>query len=133
MAFDFLKANAKKIGNDREFSSYNVNSQVISLMQGGDAHDLGVAFFVGLVSAVLSRTVAAGLVVLGEMSLHRVLSHVEGLGDKLRVAMASGAKRLMIPTANRKDFATLPDELIDKMQIDFYSNTAQAAFKALAE
>jgi len=131
MAYDFLKANAKKIGIDRELSSYDVNIQVISLMQGKDAHDLGVAFFVGLVSAVLSRTVAAGLVVLGEMSLHGVLSHVEGLGDKLRVAMDSGARRVMIPTINRKDFATLPDEVIDKMQIEFDSDPARAAFKAL--
>jgi len=55
------------------------------------------------------------------------------VGDKLRVAMDSGARRVMIPTANRKDFATLPDEMIDKMQIEFYSDPAQAAFKALAE
>ena len=131
MAYDFLKSNAKKMGIDRELSSYDTNIQVISLMQGKDAQDLGVAFFVGFVSAILSRTVAAGLVVLGEMSLHGILSHVEGLGDKLRVAMDSGAKRVMIPTANRKDFATLPDEVIDKMQIEFYSDPAQAAFKAL--
>jgi ATP-dependent Lon protease len=39
----------------------------------------------------------------------------------------------MIPTANRKDFATLPDEVIDKVQIEFYSDPAQAAFKALTE
>ncbi|MFZ7113027.1 MAG: hypothetical protein ACOWYE_15195 [Desulfatiglandales bacterium] len=47
MAYDFLKANARKIGIDRDLSSYNVNIQVISLMQGKDAQDLGVAFFVG--------------------------------------------------------------------------------------
>jgi ATP-dependent Lon protease len=132
MAHDFLKSNAKKLGIDREMSGYDINIQVISLMQCKDAHDLGVAFFVGLVSAILSRTVAAGLVVLGEMSLHGVLSHVEGLGDKLRVAMDAGARRIMIPTANRKDFASLPDEVIDKMQIEFYSDPAQAAFKALS-
>lgn len=67
------------------------------------------------------------------ISIHGVLSHVEGLGDKLRVAMDSWAKRIMIPTVNRKDFATLPDEVVDKMQIEFYSDPAQAAFKALAE
>ena len=133
MAYDFLKTNGRKMGIDRDLSSYDANVQVISLMQGKDAHDLGVAFFVGLVSALLSRTIAGGLVVLGEMSIHGVLSHVEGLGDKLRVAMDSGARRVMIPTVNRKDFATLPDEVIDKMQIEFYSDPAQAAFKALAE
>ncbi|MBU2261420.1 MAG: protease Lon-related BREX system protein BrxL, partial [Proteobacteria bacterium] len=133
MAYDFLKTNGRKMGIDRDLSSYDANVQVISLMQGKDAHDVGVAFFVGLVSALLSRTIAGGLVVLGEMSIHGVLSHVEGLGDKLRVAMDSGARRVMIPTVNRKDFATLPDEVIDKMQIEFYSDPAQAAFKALAE
>ena len=45
----------------------------------------------------------------------------------------SKARRVMIPTVNRKDFATLPDEVIDKMQIEFYSDPAQAAFKALVE
>ena len=67
------------------------------------------------------------------MSIHGVLSRVEGLGDQLRVAMDAGAKRVMIPTENRRDFAELPAEVIDKLQIDFYSDPSQAAFKALAE
>jgi len=40
-----------------------------------------VAFFVGLVSAVLSRTVAAGRVVLGEMSLHGVWLLIKNFQD----------------------------------------------------
>jgi len=47
--------------------------------------------------------------------------------------MDAGAKRVMIPTENRRDFAELPAEVIDKLQIDFYSDPSQAAFKALAE
>lgn len=132
MAYDFLKTNGRKIGIDRDLSSYDANVQVISLMQGKDARDLGVAFFVGLVSSLLSRTIAGGWSSWG-ISIRGVLSHVEGLGDKLRVAMDSWAKRIMIPTVNRKDFATLPDEVVDKMQIEFYSDPGQAAFKALAE
>jgi ATP-dependent Lon protease len=131
MAYDFLKTNSSKIGVDRDLSSYDINAQVISLMQGKDAKDLGVAFFVSLVSSILKRTTSPGLVVLGEMSIHGVISYVEGLGDKLRIAMDSGAKRVMIPTMNRKDFATLPDEVIDKMQIEFYSDPVQAIFKAI--
>jgi ATP-dependent Lon protease len=133
MSYDFLRANSKKIGIDRDLSSYDINAQVMSLMQGKDAKDLGMAFFIGLVSAILHRTTAAGLVVLGKMSIHGVITYVEGLGDKLRIAMDSGAKRVMIPTMNRKDFATLPDEVIDKMQIEFYSDPIQAVYKALSE
>ena len=133
MAYDYLKANASKMGIDRDVDSYDFNVQVISLMQGKDASDLGIAFYLALMSAMLRRPVAGGLVILGQMSLHGVLSRVEGLGDKLRIAMDSGAKRVMFPTENRRDFAELPAEIIDKLQIDFYSDPAQAAFKALVE
>jgi len=34
MAYDYLKANVKKIGIDRDLTSYDVNVQVMSLMQG---------------------------------------------------------------------------------------------------
>jgi len=65
------------------------------------------------------------------MSLHGVLSRVDGLGDKLRVAMDAGARRVLIPTENSRDFASLPPEVLDKLRIEFYSEPAQAAFKAL--
>jgi len=133
MAYDYFKANARKMGIDRDINSYDVNIQVMSLMQGKDANDLGVAFYIGLISAILGRQIGGGLIILGQMSIHGVLSRVEGLGDKLRIAMDSGAKRVMFPTENRRDFAELPAEIIDKLQIDFYSDPSQAAFKALAE
>jgi ATP-dependent Lon protease len=133
MAHDYLKANASKLGIDRDIGSYHINIQVMSLMQGKDANDLGVAFYIGLVSAILGRRIGGGLVILGQMSLHGVLSRVEGLGDKLRIAMDAGARRVMIPTENRRDFAELPAEVIDKLQIDFYSDPRQAAFKALVD
>lgn len=133
MAYDYLKANARKVGIDRDVTAYDLNLQVMSLMQGRDANDLGVAFFIALISAVLGRPIAGGLVVLGQMSLHGVLSRVEGLGDKLRVAMDAGARRVMFPTENRHDFAELPTEVIDKLQIELYSDPSRAAFKALAD
>ena len=133
MAFDYLKANARKMGIDRDIDSYNLNIQVMSLMQGKDTEDLGVAFFIALISALLGKPIAASLVVLGKMSIHGVLSRVEGLGDKLRITMDAGAKKVMLPTDNQKDFAQLPTEIIDKLNIIFYSDPTQAAFKALAE
>jgi ATP-dependent Lon protease len=133
MAYDYLKANTKKLGIDRDVASYDLNLQVMSLMQGKDASDLGIAFYIAIVSAILGRTIVGGLIALGQMSIHGVLSRVEGLGDKLRIAMDSGARRVLIPTENRRDFAELPAEVLDKLQIDFYSDPTQAVFKALSE
>lgn len=44
MADDYLKVNAKKLGVDRDISAYDINVQVISLMQGKDADDWGSPF-----------------------------------------------------------------------------------------
>lgn len=130
MAYEYLKANSGKLGIDRDISSYDVNIQVMSLMQGKDAGDIGIAFYIAMISALLGRPIGPGIVILGQMSIHGVLSRVEGLGDKLRIAMDAGAKRVVIPTENKRDFGELPAEVIDKLRIEFYSEPAQAAIKA---
>jgi ATP-dependent Lon protease len=131
MAYDYLRASGRKIGIDRDLGEYDVNLQVMALTPGKDAADVGMAFYIALLSATLGRAIGAQLVVLGQMSLHGVLSRVDGLGDKLRVAMDAGARRVLIPTENSRDFATLPPEVLDKLRIEFYSEPSQAAFKAL--
>jgi ATP-dependent Lon protease len=133
MAYDYLRTSGKKIGLDRDLSEYDVNIQVMSLTSCKEATDLGMAFYIALLSATLGRHIGAQLVVLGQMSLHGVLSRVDGLGDKLRVAMDAGARRVLIPTENSRDFATLPGEVLDKLRIEFYSEPSQAAFKAVAD
>jgi ATP-dependent Lon protease len=133
MAFDYLRGNARRIGLERDFGSYDFNIQVMSPMQGKDTEDLGVAFFVAVLSAVVCKNIAPSLVVLGQMSIHGVLGRVERLGDRIRVAMDSGAKQVMIPTVNAPDLGSIPTELLDKTRIEFFSEPIQAAYKALAE
>jgi len=133
MAFDYLRSNLRRFSVDRDLSSYDFNIQVMSPMQGKDTEDLGVAFFVAIFSAMMSRSIAPSLVVLGQMTLHGVLNRVERLGDRLRVALDSGAKVVLIPTVNAGDLGGIPMELLDKMRIEFYSEPIQAVYKALAE
>ncbi|MFZ1489913.1 MAG: protease Lon-related BREX system protein BrxL [Ilumatobacteraceae bacterium] len=133
MAFDYLRANSKRIGLNQDLSGYDFNVQVMSPMQGKETEDLGVAFYIAILSSVVSRPIAGSLVVLGQMSIHGVLSRVEQLADRLRVAMDAGARQVLIPTVNAADFGTIPGELLDKLRVDFYSDPSQAAFKAIAE
>jgi ATP-dependent Lon protease len=69
MAYDYLRATGKKIGIDRDLGEYDVNVQVMSLTQGKDAADLGMALYIALLSAILGRQIGAQLVVLG---VHRI-------------------------------------------------------------
>ena len=133
MAFDYLRANGRRVGLDRDFGSYDLNIQVMSPMHGRDTPDLGVAFFIAILSAMVGRNIGAGLVVLGQMSIHGVLSRIDNLADRLRIAMDSGANRVMIPTTNAADLGSIPSELLDKLRVEFFSDPMQAAFKALVE
>jgi len=102
-------------------------------MHGKETEDLGVAFYIAILSALINKPIAGSLVVLGQMSIHGVLSRIEQLGDRLRVAMDAGARLVLIPTVNAGDLAAIPPELLDKLRVEFYSDVAQAAFKAIAE
>ena len=133
MSFDYLRGNAKRIGLDRDFGSYDFNIQIMSPMAGKDTGDLGVAFFVAILSAAVGKNITPSLVVLGQMSIHGILGRVERLSDHLRVAMDSGARQVMIPTANAADLGSIPTELLDKIRIEFFSEPIQAAYKAIAE
>ncbi|MBM4249043.1 MAG: hypothetical protein FJ149_06345 [Euryarchaeota archaeon] len=133
MAFDYLRTNSRRIGLDHDIGNYDFSIQVMSPMHGKDTEDLGVALYVAILSALINKSIAGGLVILGQMSIHGVLSRVEQLGDRLRVAMDAGARQILIPTVNAADFAAVPAELLDKLRVDFYSDVAQAAFKAIAE
>jgi ATP-dependent Lon protease len=133
MAYDYLRVNSRRIGLDHDVGSYDFNIQVMSPMQGKETEDLGMAFYIAILSALVNKSIAGGLVVLGQMSIHGVLSRVEQLGDRLRIAMDAGARQVLIPTANAPDFGSIPPELLDKLRVDFYSEPSQAAFKAIAE
>jgi ATP-dependent Lon protease len=128
-----LRANSKKLGLERDVNAYDFNIQVMSPMHGKETEDLGVAFYIAIMSALVGRSIAGSLAVLGQMSIHGVLSRIEQLGDRLRVAMDSGARLVLIPTANAADLGSVPPELLDKIRVEFYSDPNQAAFKAIAD
>jgi len=132
MAINYLRVNSKRIGLEHDIDSYDLNVQVMSPGHGSDSPDLGVALFAAMLSSIVNKPLAGGMVVLGEMTIHGVLGRVEYLGDRLRVAMDAGAKKVLIPTVNAGDFGAIPPELLEKIQVEFYSEPMQAVIKALA-
>ncbi len=45
--------------------------------------------------------------------------------------MDNGAKRVLIPSENKRDFADIPSHVLDKLQIIFFSDPVNAAFRAM--
>jgi len=47
------------------------------------------------------------------------------------LAADAGAKTVLLPAKNKEDLPKIPDELLDQLQLVFYTNPLDAASKAI--
>lgn len=126
-----LKANLNNLGIDRDLKSYDFTIQAINLNQAKEGAETAVAFFLSLVSAILGKSVLERTVVLGEMSVQGMLLKVNALPERMQLAVESGAKRILIPSENKRDVADVPDAVLTAIQWQFYDSPTRAAILAL--
>jgi ATP-dependent Lon protease len=130
-AFDYIKANKTRLGIERDVDSYDFHVQIVDLMYSKEGAQVGVAFFVALYSLLRDKPVQAGLVVLGEMTIQGNILPVRSLVEPLQVIMDNGAKRVLIPVGNRRHFMEVPPDVLERVDMIFYSEPLAAALKAL--
>jgi ATP-dependent Lon protease len=138
-AFDYIRANKTRLGIERDIDSYDYHVQIVDLMQspvlrsaeGKEGSQGGVAFFIALYSLLRDKAIQAGLVVLGEMTIQGNILSVRSLTEPLQVIMDNGAKRVLIPLSNRRDFLEVPPDIVERVDPIFYSDPLTAALKAL--
>jgi len=129
-AHTYLKSQSSRLGLSKKPDDYDLHVQLVNLMGAKEGSEIGVAVFVAMVSALLGKPMMESLVVLGEMSLRGGLLKVDSLTERLQLAMDNGAKRVLLPAENKRDFADIPSDVLDKLQIIFYSDPISAAFRA---
>jgi len=130
-AHTYLRGHSRRLGVSKDPNEYEFHVQIVNLMQSKEGSETGVAFFIAMLSALLQKPVLEQLVVLGEMSIHGSLLRVPALAERLQLAMDNGAKRVLIPSENKRDFADVPSDVLDKLQIIFFSDPVNAAFRAM--
>ena len=75
---------------------------------------------------MLDRTV-----VLGEMRVQGLLLKVNALPERMQLAVEAGAKRILIPSDNKRDVAEVPDAILTATQWQFFDWPTRAAIMAL--
>ena len=126
----YLKAHLNNFGIDHDFKAYDFTIQAINLNQAKEGSETAVAFFIALVSCLLSKPVQDQTVVLGEMSVQGMLLKVSALPERMQMAVESGAKRILIPSENKRDVAEVPDAILTAIQWQFYDSPIKAAILA---
>ena len=65
------------------------------------------------------------------MSVQGLLLKVANLTERLQLAFESGAKQVLVPSENKRDLADVPDEVLNKLQVIFYTDPTNAAVRAI--
>ena len=102
-----------------------------ALREAASEAPAGVAFFVALASLLRELPVQPGLVVLGEMTIHGNIQPVHSLAEPLQAVMDNGARKVLLPTANKRDLLEVPGDIVERVDPLFYSDPLQASVKAL--
>jgi ATP-dependent Lon protease len=89
------------------------------------------AFAVAIVSVMLDRSLAAGTVVLGDITVGGTTLATLGLADCLQAVAEQGARRVLIPIINAGEISSLPHDILRRIDIGFYTDPRDAVLKAL--
>lgn len=129
--FDYLRGRKREFGLEREFDPYDFHVQVVDLMGSRDGSAVGMAFFVAVYSLLKAKPVLPGLVVLGQVTIQGHILGVRSLAEALQAIMDNGAKRVLLPTENKRHFLDVSGDVVEKVDPIFYSDPLTAAIKAL--
>ena len=130
-AFRYLKANGNQISQSisTTLKDYIVNYQDLNGI--GITSKLALPTLIAICSAALGKPTVSSLAVLGEISISGTILKVDELANVLQVCLDSGAKKVLMPITSAVDFATVPSELLGKVDPIFYQTPQEAVFKAL--
>jgi len=130
-AFGYVQAKKHELGIARELDTSDLQVEVIDLLANRVQAEVGVAFFVAAYSALRKAPVAAGLLVLGDMSVQGNIKPMRSLTEPLQVAKDNGAKRALIPIENKRNFLDVPADVVESVDPVFYGDPRTAAMKVL--
>ena len=130
-AYDYLKANIRELSRDESLDDYDIKVQVLNPSDAESGTETSVGFLIGVISGILGRPVRPGMVALGALSLTGELVKVGSLVDKLQLAVDAGAQAVLLPAKNKDDFGKIPDEILDELELIFYTDPIEAASKAM--
>jgi ATP-dependent Lon protease len=130
-AFSYLQNVKEKLGLEKELAHKDIYAEAVDLTGGKVECPCGVAFFTAMISAIRNRRIQAGTVILGDLTIQGNIKGPSSITEPLQLALESGALRVLVPVANKTQFAGLPEDVIERMDLVFYGDVDRAVLKTL--
>lgn len=128
-----LYVRAKELVGDRDPRAHEYSIQLRPFDSDKSGAGLGLPVLVSLVGGLLERSTRGGTVIVGPLNLGGSIELIPNPVSIAELAIDKQATTLLMPVAARRALNELPDDLWTKINIEFYSDPADAVFKALIE
>lgn len=126
-----LYANAMTYIGDRKPREYEYNIQLKAMDAAKNGCKLGVPILISLCSSILEKSVKAGMVIAGEISLGGSIELLYNPVELVENAVEKGASTILLPVSSRRQLNDLSDEMAAKIDVKFYIDGHDAVNKAL--
>jgi ATP-dependent Lon protease len=121
-AVSFVRSRADRLRLDPEWlRKIDLHLHVPRAGAVRDAASAGVAMFVAVVSLLLNVPVRSDVAMTGELTLRGSILPVSGIKEQVLAAHRSGIRRVLIPSRNERDFADVPEEVRQDIEVHFVS------------
>ena len=130
-AFSYLQGVKDKLGLTQTLAQKEIYAEAVDLSGGRIDCPCGVAFFAAMISAVRNRHVQAGTVILGDLTIQGNIKGPISITEPVQLALEAGALRVLVPVANKTQFAGLPEDVIERLDVVFYGDVDRAVLRTL--
>ncbi len=133
-ALSYTRSRAGHLGLARDFyRNIDIHVHVPEGATPKDGPSAGITIATGLASALTKIKVRRDIAMTGEITLRGKVLAIGGLKEKLLAAHRAGVFEAILPAANRKDLADLPDLLKNTMKLHFVEEMDEVLVIALEE
>jgi ATP-dependent Lon protease len=131
-ALSYIRGRAQALGLSREF--YRNMDLHLHVPEGAipkDGPSAGITMATALASALTKIPVRRDIAMTGEITLRGKVLAIGGLKEKLLAALRAGIFEVILPRANEKDLAELPDNIKKSMKMHLVDNMDEVLAIAL--
>ena len=133
-ALSYTRSRASHLGLARDFyRNIDIHVHVPEGATPKDGPSAGITIATGLASALTKIKVRRDIAMTGEITLRGKVLAIGGLKEKLLAAHRAGLFEAILPAANRKDLADLPELLKNSMKLHFVEEMDEVLVIALEE
>jgi ATP-dependent Lon protease len=128
-----LYSKSKELIGDREAREHEFSIQLRAFDASKSGNGMGMAVLMAMCSAVLEKSTRGGLVIVGQLNLGGSLDIVYNAVNLAELAVEKGATTLLIPLNARKQLNDLSDDMITKINIQYYTDLKDCLIKSLVD